>query len=199
MIFATLKDHLVPFDLNSKKFENIKDNIQVYQFKEGLHCSFPSNFDWSLFTTIVHSYWKRSPELKNHWKVNSMILPLDPAKVADIKKWIFKGSVEIRWTMEFSEMNSDKKFIKFKIKIVSASGQEKSLSDVNWSLSELDFNFSNETWRTSEQDLIRRWLNQNLSMELIQDSSLPVLKNFMENMGIGNYKWIVCLLLFCYR
>jgi hypothetical protein len=69
LIFATRKDPIVPFEINSRRWlegeiplKNV--NLKVIPLEEGFHCTIPAAYNWKAWTVILQSYVLKSSKLE---------------------------------------------------------------------------------------------------------------------------------------
>jgi esterase/lipase len=94
LVFATRKDPIVPFEVNSQKLIDhdidVGDSrLKIITLEQGYHCSLPSAYDWKSMATIFQIYiganakgWK--PKV-NHWHTK-----LNPHSADEIH-WIVRS------------------------------------------------------------------------------------------------------------
>ncbi|MNK95818.1 hypothetical protein D3C87_1160760 [compost metagenome] len=77
-------------------------------------------------------------------------------------------------TLKVEEPDKDHNFVKLEIEVVNSAGKEKSLN-LSLPLSDFDFRFFNKELTDPETEMLTRWLNQNLKVELLNEK-LPKIK-----------------------
>lgn len=174
LIYATQQDPVVPYELNSQRLLN-KDikvdskNIRVIELPQGVHCTLPIPYDWHTLTTLFQSYiLSHSP----HFKTTEHALDVDLSD-EEWKDFFDDGS---RVTFKPQEPSKKSNFVTVEITIENKKGKEKTMN-LSLPLSQLDFQFRNPELSISEQEMIVRWLNQNLKLSIIQKNGKPILKS----------------------
>ncbi len=173
LIYATQQDPAVPFELNSQLLQNkeIKidsKNIRVVDLPQGVHCTLPIPYDWHTLTTLFQAYiLSHSPEFK--MTENSLEVELND------EEW--KGFFDAGSKVQFEVQEPSKKssFVTVEMRVENAQGKEKTMN-LSLPLSQFDFRFLNPELSTSEQEMIVRWLNQNLRVRLKTQKGIPTLK-----------------------
>ena len=114
LIFATKKDPIVPFLINSGRIldhgMNLGDsNVKVLVFDEGYHCSFPVAYDWQKMTGLYQSYiLKYSPEYKLQSMQKEFPLNEDLKKILEksknkkIKMDLYVGPGDVKLEVKIS-------------------------------------------------------------------------------------------------
>ncbi len=173
LIFATKMDPAVPFELNSGLLQNKilkvdSKNIRVVEFPEGYHCTLPIPYDWKVLTSLFQSYiLSHSP----HFQLETKSLTLDLGE----EEWgSFAAGADVL-KVQVSEPDSDESFVKIEIVARNKTGEEKSMS-LSLPLSDFDFRFYSPELTDSETEMIRRWANQNLKVEILPGKKSPQLK-----------------------
>lgn len=172
LILATQQDPLVPFEMNSQQIANKKikvpsKNIRVVDFPQGYHCTFPVAYDWKFLSTMFQSYiLSHSPNF--HLKQRDLSVDLTD----DEWKGFFSGPITTRF--EVQEPAKDQKFVRLEINLQNSKKDTKSMN-LSLPLSEFDFRFLNKDLTLSEKEMIVRWVNQNLRVNVTQNGK-PVLK-----------------------
>ncbi|WP_413569497.1 hypothetical protein ACLWBD_03180 [Bdellovibrio sp. HCB117] len=173
LIYATEQDPAVPFNINSQRLQN-KDikvdskNIRVVDLPQGIHCSLPITYDWVALTTLLQSQiLSHSPNFKMVEKSLSIELTDD-----EWKGFFDKGS-SVKFTVE--EPGKKSGFATVELELENAAGKEKTMN-LSLPLSQFDFRFLNKELSGSEQEMIVRWLNQNLRFTLDTTTGKAILK-----------------------
>jgi hypothetical protein len=173
MIWATDHDYLVPYAINSQKIVNKvlkvdSKNIRVVEFPEGYHCTLPVAYDWKLSSSMMQSYvLSHSPHFKMRQNKLNMELTDDEWKE------FFAGTTTVTYKVE--EPGKKANFVNLEIELKNSKGKTKSLS-FSLPLSEFDFRFHNPTLTASEKEMIVRWVNQNLSVSIVDIAGKPNLQ-----------------------
>ncbi|WII73541.1 hypothetical protein QJS83_06605 [Bdellovibrio sp. 22V] len=163
LIYATNQDPAVPFELNSQKLQNKEmkidsKNIRVVDLPQGMHCTLPISYDWSVLATVFQSYiLSHSPD----FKMVERFLEVDMSD-EEWKGFFDEGS---RVRFEVQEPNKKSGFATIALEIENSKGDEKSMN-LSLPLSQFDFRFLNPEMSSSEQEMIVRWLNQNLKLRI---------------------------------
>lgn len=166
MIWATVQDALVPYGMNSQQLLNkemkvASKNLRVVEFPEGFHCTLPVAYDWKFISSMFQSYiLSHSP----HFALKPQTLNLD---LMDEDWKDFVKSAPITTQFEVDEPGRKKNFVNVEIKLVNNKGQSKTMN-LSLPLSEFDFRFLNPTLTSSEKEMIVRWVNQNLRLNVQQ-------------------------------
>ncbi|MGZ3768328.1 MAG: hypothetical protein ACXVCP_03635 [Bdellovibrio sp.] len=174
LIYATEQDPAVPFEMNSQRLQN-KDikvdskNIRVVELPQGVHCTLPVPYDWHTLTTLFQSYvLSHSPNFKMNEK--SLVLDLSD----DEWKGFFDSGSKVSFNVQEPEEKSG--FVTVELKMENQKGDTKTMN-LSLPLSQFDFRFLNSKLSVSEQEMIVRWLNQNLSFNVeFAKNNKPVLK-----------------------
>lgn len=163
LIFANLQDPAVPYESNSQRIHKKtlpidSKNIRVVELPQGFHCTLPVAYDWEALTSVFQSY------ILSHsigFNLNSKVLDVD---LSD-EEWA--GFFDPQSRVQFEVQEPDKKsgFVAVELTVINGAGKEKSMS-LSLPLSQFDFRFLNTQLSSSEQEMIVRWLNQNLRFEL---------------------------------
>jgi hypothetical protein len=173
MIFATHTDLLVPFALNSQLLQNKSmnvesSNISVVDFNYGIHCTVPIPYDWKAVSTILQAYFlSHSPGFK--LKEQSLEMELGDESNKDF----FKGPVKVHFKAQKPEPKEA--FVRLAVEFENEKSKTDSMK-LNLPLSQFDFHFFNRELSVSEQAMIERWVNQNLSLRVIDSGGKPTLK-----------------------
>ncbi len=149
LIFATKKDPIVPFALNSKQLIEgplqIKgSNPAVITLEEGTHCTLPTAYNWRGWTEVMQSYILKNSKLKLQTK--TLALP-ESFWVQDAPD--FAVEKDGLFILNGSWWNQSK--FEIPLEVTPWAGLQKP--------------FSSET-----QSMLRRWLQQNLRVRPAQDS-----------------------------
>jgi hypothetical protein len=170
MIWATDHDYMVPYAINAQKISNKvmkidSRNIRVVEFPEGYHCTLPVAYDWKLSSSMFQSYvLSHSPHFK--MRQNKLNMELTDDEWKDF----FVGTTTTTYKVE--EPGKKKNFVNLEIELKSSKGKEKSMS-FSLPLSEFDFRFHNQELTNSEKEMIVRWINQNLSVAVVDIAGKP--------------------------
>jgi hypothetical protein len=162
VIYATPRDPVVPFKLNSQMLQNKSirvesQNINVIEISQGLHCSLSIPYDWAALTSVLSSFvLSHSP----NFKMQEQVIPI-PLQGEDWNQ--VKGEEILGFHVQ--KPDSEARFAKISIDIKDSQGKVQTLT-WNMSLESLDFNFLNSKVSDSESEMIVRWLNQNMRVRL---------------------------------
>lgn len=173
LIFATHTDLLVPYALNAQLLQNKtmtidSSNISVVDFAQGVHCTLPIPYDWKAVSSILQSYFlSHSPNFK--LKEQSLEMALGD----DGNQAFYKGAVKVSYKIHQPGLKD--KFIRIAVEFENEKGKTDSLK-LNLPLSQFDFRFLNAKLSPSEQAMIERWANQNLSLRVISKEGKPMLR-----------------------
>lgn len=173
LIYATHEDPAVPFALNSQLIQNKKlqvesKNIRVIDLPLGVHCTLPVPYDWHALTSVFQSYvLSHSPDFKM----------TERSLEVDLSDTEWTGFFTNGSKVSFEVMEPAKKtgFATVKLTIENSKGEIKTMN-LSLPLSQFDFHFLNSELSVSEQEMMVRWLNQNLKFELTTKTKKPVLK-----------------------
>jgi hypothetical protein len=171
LIFATHEDPAVNFKLNSQEIQNktlkiASNNIRVVDLPEGVHCTLPIPYDWNAISTLLQSYvLSHSPGFKTTERKIEM--DLSEEWPADFFTSSMKTSFKMDWP------SKDKNFVNLEVDARNGDGKEKSFA-MSLPLSEFDYFFRNKELSKSEQQMMTRWLNQNVKVQ-IQNKNLKIL------------------------
>ncbi|UXR64767.1 hypothetical protein EZJ49_00665 [Bdellovibrio bacteriovorus] len=173
LIYATEQDPAVPYDLNAQQLQNKElkvdsKNIRVVELPQGVHCTLPVPYDWSAITSLFQSYvLSHSPD----FKMTERHLDVD---LSDEEwKGFFDQGSSVRFEVE--EPGKKAGFVTIALEVENARGKEKSMN-LSLPLSQFDFRFLNQDMTGSEQEMIVRWLNQNLKISIDQSQGKAILK-----------------------
>ncbi|MGZ3782159.1 MAG: hypothetical protein ACXVCY_16020 [Pseudobdellovibrionaceae bacterium] len=173
LIYATDEDPAVPFKINSRMLQTKElkvdsKNIRVINLSQGVHCTLPIAYDWHTLTTIFQSYiLSHSP----NFKMVERNLNVDLSD-NEWKGFIDQGS---KVTFEVQEPNKKSGFATVELKIENSKGSTKSMN-LSLPLSQFDFRFLNSELSSSEQEMVVRWLNQNLKLTVSAEAGRASLK-----------------------
>jgi len=173
MIFATHTDLLVPFAVNSQLLQNKSmkvesSNISVVDFNDGIHCTLPIPYDWKVVSSVLQSYFlSHSPNFK--LKEQSLDMELGD----DSNKDFFKGDLKVRFKAQ--PLSAKDSFVSLAVEIENDKGKTDSLK-LNLPLSQFDFHFFNPELSESEQEMMVRWVNQNMIMKVVDVGGKPTLR-----------------------
>lgn len=173
LIYATEQDPAVPYDLNAQQLQNKElkvdsKNIRVVELPQGVHCTLPVPYDWSAITSLFQSYiLSHSPD----FKMTERHLDVDLSD-EEWKGFFDQGS---RVRFEVEEPGKKSGFVTIALEVENARGQEKTMN-LSLPLSQFDFRFLNKDMTGSEQEMIVRWLNQNLKVSIDQSTGKAILK-----------------------
>lgn len=163
-IYANQQDPAVPYELNAQKIANREmkidsKNIRVIELPQGVHCTLPVAYDWHVLTSFFQSYiLSHSP----NFKMTERNLDVE---LTD-EEWVGFFDNTSRVKFEVQEPDEETGFVAIELIVNNSRGQEKTMS-LSLPLSQFDFRFFNSELSTSEQEMIVRWLNQNLTLRLI--------------------------------
>lgn len=160
LVYATVQDPAVPYELNSQQ---IAKNIRVIELPQGVHCTLPVAYDWNVLTGLFRSYiLSHSPNFKM----------IERSLDVDLSDEEWAGFFDSSVGVQFEVLEPDEKsgFIAIELTFTNSKGQGKSMN-LSLPLSKFDFRFLNPTLSMSEQEMIVRWLNQNLTLRLIPATS----------------------------
>lgn len=164
MVFANPVDDLVPFASNASwLLENQKyfhSNMGVVIFEKGFHCTLPVTYDWHFISRMLNEQvLSASPELKILRQYHELALQgrYDHAQI-----------VEQRIT--FSDSGS----VRFHFKLQAKQEQWEAVTQLP--VTRFDFVFHNSQLRNPEKQMLERWLNQNLQVDLVQQPKQSVIQ-----------------------
>jgi pimeloyl-ACP methyl ester carboxylesterase len=172
LIVATDQDMAVPYALNSARLQNKSmkvdsKNIRVVNLPEGYHCTLAIPYDWKALSTVLQSYvLSHSPNFKMEQK--SLVVDLGD------EDWKEFYSAPATLQLKVEEPDKDHNFVKLEIEVVNSAGKEKTLN-LSLPLSDFDFRFFNKELTDPETEMLTRWLNQNLKVELLNEK-IPKIK-----------------------
>lgn len=173
LVYATEQDPAVPYDLNSQQLQNKElkvdsKNIRVVELPQGVHCTLPVPYDWSAITSLFQSYiLSHSPD----FKMTERHLDVDLSD-EEWKGFFDQGS---RVRFEVEEPGKKSGFVTIALEVENTKGKEKSMN-LSLPLSQFDFRFLNQDMTGSEQEMIVRWLNQNLKISIDQSAGRATLR-----------------------
>ena len=169
LIFASKKDPMVTYDLNSGLLESGKRSLgntpwMLVPLKESIHCTLGSAYDWHEQTAIFSSYFRSfSPDLK--MMPLSIGVPLKP----DSRERIANDGFHPEFNVEIKKGELQ---AQVRIRFLPTN-------DANWwqrlwapeqivaiPLAKLDFLQAGPVETQAEIDLFTRWLNQNLEVQM---------------------------------
>lgn len=154
LVWATEQDPLVNFSKNSGALK--QENIGVVPFKQGFHCTLPVAYRWDVISTLLQSYvLSHAPNF--HLQEEKMQIDMTEEKLKAVD-----GPVhfDVGW------VEGKEKFVRLEM-----AGFQLSLP-----LSSFDFQFLNPSLTPSEQRMLERWLQQNLSVNLTTENAKQILK-----------------------
>lgn len=173
MIFATHTDLLVPFALNAQllqsKSMNIESsNISVVDFNYGIHCTLPIPYDWKAISSVLQSYFlSHSPG----FKLREQSLEMELGDEGNPE--FYKGPLKVGFKVQRPEPKDA--FVRIGVEFENSKGKTDTMK-LNLPLSQFDFRFLNPELSVSEQAMVERWVNQNLTLKVIEQAGKPVLK-----------------------
>jgi len=173
LVLATEQDPAVPFALNSERLQNrdIKydsKNIRVVDLPQGVHCTLPIPYDWHSLTGLFQSYiLSHSP----NFRMTSRSLEMELSD-EEWTTFLDKGS---RVHFEVQDPPKKSGFVTLALEVENTKGDDKSMN-LSLPLSQFDFRFLNPELSVSEQEMIVRWLYQNLHVRIIQKDGKFVLR-----------------------
>ncbi|WP_413558570.1 hypothetical protein [Bdellovibrio sp. HCB209] len=173
MIWTTNHDFMVPFRINAQMIVNKSmkidsRNMRVMEFPEGYHCTFPVAYDWKMTASLMSGYvLSHSP----NFKMRSQSLNIEMTD----EEWegFFDGQTTA--TYKADEPGRKKNFVNLEIEMKNSKGKKKSFS-FSLPLSEFDFRFLNQELSNSEKEMITRWVNQNVTVQIVNISNKPNLQ-----------------------
>lgn len=173
LILATEQDPAVPYNLNSQRLLNRElkvdsKNIRVVALPQGHHCTLPISYDWKALTTIFQSYiLSHSPQ----FKMTERVLEIDISDEGG--KEFSKEGIKVHFKVQPPEKKAS--FVKLALTLQNQKKQKQEMS-LSLPLSEFEFRFFNAELTVPEQEMLIRWLNQNLSMRIIHQGQKIILR-----------------------
>lgn len=163
LIVATQKDPVVDFKNNAQAIQNKtlkidSKNIKVVDVAEGLHCTLPVVYDWQAVASVLQGYiLSHSPKFKTQERHFDM----------DMKEeWeaaFFQTPVAVDFNLDWPKL--DKGFVTLEIRAKNQNG-DKETFNVSLPLSEFDYTLRNKEITEMDQQMLTRWLNQNISIQV---------------------------------
>lgn len=159
LIFASLKDPLVPLEVNigkvlSREYGEVPQNIQIARLSESYHCSIMVTYDWHIFGNLMREFvFRNSPEFKLQKEVR--LVKLNHAEQAQD---VFVDLSEEVQSREISV-------------VLKSQKTQKDLGSLTLSLAELGYTVEEtlQTWsqpkKKAFRSLLRRWILANLSLK----------------------------------
>lgn len=176
LIFATRKDPIVSWFVNSGRIEDgrmnlTNSNLKLIPLEQGYHCSLPVAYDWNQQTTLLQTYFLNfSPEL--HLTAKEFRVPLSQEALEFVHshrtELIIKTKFEV--PLGSAALNAQVHFQKAQ----SPSFLEGILNPqmkLQLPLSEMEFPIEEIVSSKYESELLRRWANQNITTT-VQGSDL---------------------------
>lgn len=163
LIVATQKDSLVPFEKNSQTLVNKKTkydskNIKVVDLPEGYHCTLPVVYDWQALAGLLQGYvLSHSPSFQ---------LKEEKLEIDLQEEWpteFFASPVQFEFQISWPAKS--KNFVTLEIKARNDKDQKQEFN-LSLPLSQFDFKFRDAEISKGEQQMLTRWLNQNLQVKL---------------------------------
>lgn len=176
LIFATMKDPVVPWAVNSGRILDgrmplSKSDVEVVTLQQGYHCSTPAAYDWDKMTTLLQSYvLKHSPEFQRETK--RYLYPLkedyleavkDGYKFIDADFDIEKESSLLQVTLHLQKSEDPSWFSKLFRKTIH----------LTLPLSDLDYQVTGNFEKHSDIASFKRWAYHNIQSQI--DGSAIVL------------------------
>ncbi|AHI05008.1 hypothetical protein BDW_02500 [Bdellovibrio bacteriovorus W] len=167
MIYATSQDPAVPFSYNSQRLRDktldySSKNIRVIELPQGIHCTLPVAYDWHSISSLLQSYvLSHSPKFKMvERKMTVDLLEEDSGE-------FFKNGAHAA----FQALEPSKKagFVSLKVKLENQAGKTKKMR-LMLPTAEFDFRFLNSEMTASEQEMLVRWMNQNIRMDVLAEA-----------------------------
>lgn len=173
LILANHTDHLVRYNLNAQLLQNKtmkveSNNISVVDFPYGIHCTLPIPYDWKAISTLLQSYVLSH---STNFQLNERSLEIELGD--DSNQEFYNGPLKLSYKIHRPEPKDS--FIRIATEFENNQGKTDSLK-LNLPLSQFDFHFFNTELSESEQSMIERWANQNLSVRFITKNGKPTLK-----------------------
>lgn len=174
LVLANHADLLVRYDLNSELLQNKSmkvdsNNLSVVDFEHGIHCTLPVSYDWKAISTLLQSYvLSHSP----NFKLREQSLELELGD--ESSREFYKDPLVLNYRVQKPKPTEN--FARVAVEFENKKGQTESLK-LNLPLAQFDFHFFNGEMSESEQAMVQRWMNQNLSLKLLsRGEQRPVLK-----------------------
>lgn len=143
--FVTRKDDLVPAALNSERLK--ARNFKVVKLNEGFHCTLPTAYHWDIWPHLFNAYFlSHSPEMKRQ----KTEIPI-PVVIDKSQRSINFEILPIQ----------QERFVRLKI-----HGPFES-KEIHLPLNGFDFTFHNSSLSVSEKQMLLRWLNHNLQLNIV--------------------------------
>jgi hypothetical protein len=140
----------------------------VVDFPQGIHCTLPVPYDWKAISTILQSYFlSHSPNFK--LKEQALEMELGDESNRDF----YNGAIKVSYKVQQPEPKEN--FIRLTVELENEKEKRETLK-LNLPLSQFDFHFFNKELSSSEQAMMERWVNQNLSMKVITKEGKPALR-----------------------
>lgn len=173
LVMATHTDHLVPYSLNAQKLQNKimkveSHNISVVDFNHGVHCTLPIPYDWKAVSMVLQTYiLSHSP----HFQLKEHTLEMELGDGSNDE--FYKHPLKVSYKIQRPEPKDS--FVKIAVEFENGKGKSDSLK-LNLPLSQFDFHFFNQTLTKSEQFMIERWANHNISLKVLFKNGKSVLR-----------------------
>ncbi|MNL43282.1 hypothetical protein D3C87_1657890 [compost metagenome] len=154
---------MVDFKTNSQTIQNKKlkldsKNIKVADLSEGLHCTLPVVYDWQAVAGVLQGYiLSQSPKFKLQER------HFDMEMKEEWEKSFFETPIAVEFDLDWP--NRDKGFVTLEIRAKNQNGDKESFN-VSLPLSEFDYVLRNKEITETDQQMLTRWLNQNLSVKI---------------------------------
>ncbi len=187
LILATEKDPLVSLELNAQTLDVDKNkgaykNLSVVKFALGSHCLLSEPYDWKFLATMIQSYiLSHSPGFVMQERKMTIELLESELSGLNVKKdqalGPSLGTQPLAASFEIKEPDRAKDFVTLQLKIRRGIRSETfKVMSLTLPLSDFDFHFLNAELKRPERLMIVRWLNQNLQVNIEQQSGKADLK-----------------------
>lgn len=157
LIFSSVQDTLVPYDLNARwlmnqQKEGLFTKAIVQPLKYSFHCAVPDHYLWAPWSNLLNSYIEqKSPELKfQKHTVKTKIANLHSSDFGQLRKSISWDRKTRRFEVFIQFFNQSRPFdLKFYLKP-----------------EDLDFYFDAQNATDSEVQMAQRWLYRNIQFSI---------------------------------
>lgn len=167
LIYATSQDPAVPFSYNSQRLRDktidySSKNIRVVELPQGIHCTLPVAYDWHAISSLLQSYvLSHSPKFRM----------IERKMMVDLLDEDFEDFLRNGAHAGFEALEPSKKagFVSLKVKLENQAGKTKKMR-LMLPIAEFDFRFLNSEISSPEQEMLVRWMNQNIRIDILPEA-----------------------------
>jgi hypothetical protein len=164
LIFATEKDPIVPYALNSEKIYDHemdlgKSMVKVIPLHQGWHCTLPAAYQWKPMTTLIQSYILQQSAFEPERKTE--LIELSASEATLVKALSFPPKFTVEKGDQKDELNIHIPLSKQTVMVVPFKISDTGFADADFAQSKF---------------LFSRWFAQNLHFQVKDDPRLKTTK-----------------------